>query len=76
MRGLGPVMGRRDQNFPNLAESIGAGRQDAIRNQPWRGGYNIMTYGNEPDEAGNYPEIPVPMPPIYPTGRRLRQPEF
>jgi hypothetical protein len=75
MRGLGPVMGRRDQNFPNLAESIGAGRLESIRNQPFRKGYDVIGYSNEKDEEGNYPEIRTPMPPIYPTGggRRRRQ---
>lgn len=75
MRGLGPVMGRRDQNFPNLAESIGAGRLESIRNQPFRKGYDVIGYSNEKNEEGNYPEIRTPMPPIYPTGggRRRRQ---
>jgi len=69
MRGLGPVMGRRDQNVPNFAESIGAGRQDAMRNQPFRGGYDMITQGPEPadDAAGNIgPQIRTAMPPIYP----------
>jgi len=73
MRGLGPVMGRRDQNVPNLAESIGAGRQDAIRNQPWRNGYDVISRGPEPadDSQGNIgPTIRTPMPPIYPNTRR------
>lgn len=75
MRGLGPVMGRRDQNNPNLAESFGAGRMDAMRSQPFRQGYDITNYGPEPtdDSAGNAPtETIVRMPPIYPTGRRRR----
>lgn len=76
MRGLGPVMGRRDQNFPNLAESIGAGRQDAIRNQPFRQGYDVLTPGPEPadDSMGNIgPQIRTRMPPIYPTGSSNRR---
>jgi hypothetical protein len=76
MRGLGPVMGRRDQNVPNLAESIGAGRQDAIRNQPFRNGYDIISYGPEPadDAEGNIgPEIRTPMSPIYPNSSRRRR---
>lgn len=75
MRGLGPVMGRRDQNFPNLAESIGAGRQNAIRDQPFRQGYDVITHGPEPtdDTLGNVgPEIRTRMPTISPTGKRRR----
>jgi len=49
MRGLGPVMGQRNQSSPNLAESIGAGRQDAIMNQPYRRGYETRTQG--PDDT-------------------------
>lgn len=71
MRGLGPTMGQMDQNNPNLALSIGAGRQEALRNQPWRGGYEINYLGSD-DET----PFKTNMPPIYPnTGRRKRQKE-
>ena len=59
MRGLGPVMGARDQNNPNLALSIGAGRQDAIRNQPFRRGYDVTYLGSD-DET----PITASLPPI------------
>lgn len=46
-RGLGPVMGRSNQNFPNLAHALGAGRMDAIKDQPFRKGYTVQTLGND-----------------------------
>lgn len=72
-RQLGPVMGNPNQNNPNLADSIAAGRMESIRNQPFRGGYNVRGYGPEPEGGGDAPEIDIPMPPIYPTGGRRRQ---
>lgn len=66
-RQLGPVMGNPDQNNPNLADSIGAGRMEAIRNQPWRQGYDINT-ANEDDSVTT-----SRMPPFYPSGGRRRQ---
>src|SRR5262245_50117980 len=71
MRGLGPVMGRRDQNFPNLAEAIGAGRQTAMANQPFRAGYKVTSYGPEDTERKN--PIYSEMPPIYATPPRRRR---
>jgi len=56
-----------DQNNPNLADSIGAGRMEAIRNQPWRQGYDINT-ANEDDSVTT-----SRMPPFYPSGGRRRQ---
>jgi hypothetical protein len=76
-RQLGPVMGQEDQSNPNLAMSIGAGRMDAMRNQPWRGGYDVYSEGPEPndDSQGNSgPPMVDRMPPIYPTGQRRRNP--
>jgi hypothetical protein len=65
---LGPVMGQEDQSNPNLAMSLGAGRMDAMRNQPWRGGYDVQTQG--PDDT----TITDTMPPIYPNNQRRRNP--
>lgn len=76
-RQLGPVMGAEDQSNPNLAMSIGAGRMDAIRNQPFRGGYTVVSQGPEPadDSQGNVgPDVYSQMPPIYPNGQRRRNP--
>jgi len=67
MRGLGPVMGRMDQNNPNLAESIGAGRQNAMRNQPFRGGYDVNYLGSD-DET---PYV-AHMPSIFPNTRNRK----
>lgn len=50
-----------DQSNPNLAPAIHQGRQEALRNQPWRSGYEIPKY----DEEGN-PSGSAQMPPIYP----------
>jgi hypothetical protein len=65
---LGPIMGAEDQSNPNLANSIGAGRMDAIRNQPWRGGYDINTLGDDEETITT-----DTMPSIYPAPRRRRQ---
>jgi hypothetical protein len=82
--GLGPVMPRGgyrynqnpmnqlDQSNPNLSQSIFQGRQEAIRNQPFRSGYDVRTLhpgsGDEPDLVTTNP-----MPPIYPNQGRRRQ---
>ncbi len=66
-RMLGPVMGNMNQNNPNLAESIGAGRMEAIRNQPWRGGYDTQVLGDD-DQI-----ITQRMPTISPFQRRQQQ---
>jgi hypothetical protein len=73
-RELGPVMGQANQNNPNLALSIGQGRMDAIRDQPFRGGYDVRTvtdYDENDEPIYNY----TPMPRIGP-GRRRRQAEY
>ena len=56
---------RINQNMPNLANSIFAGRNQAIMNQPFRRGYETKTIG--PDDAeGNPTVITANTPPIYP----------
>jgi hypothetical protein len=50
---------------PNLRNSIFAGRQEALMNQPWRAGYNTNIQGPE-DENGVPSVITTPMSPIYP----------
>ena len=71
MRGIGPsVLMQRDQNFPNLAEALNAGRQQAMRDQPFRGGYDIVSYGPTPEERAKMgPEIRTRTPPIGPRRR-------
>jgi hypothetical protein len=66
-RQLGPVMGNMNQSNPNLAESIASGRMDAMRNQPWRGGYDVQTQGDD-DQI-----ITSRMPQISPFQRRQQQ---
>jgi hypothetical protein len=81
--GLGPVMPRGgyrwnqnpmnqlDQSNPNLSQSIFQGRQEAIRNQPFRGGYDVRTlHQGDPDY-----ETTNPMPPIYPNYNRRKRPQ-
>jgi len=49
----------------NFASALAAGRNTALRNQPFRKGYDVVSPGiNEGD-----PEIRTPMPPIYPQYR-------
>ena len=72
-RQLGPVMGAEDQGNPNLALALGSGRMDAMRDQPFRSGYDVYSQGPEPadDADGNIgPDIVSRMPPI---GRQRRQ---
>lgn len=85
--GLGPVMPRGgyrynqnpmnqlDQSNPNLSQAIFQGRQDAMRNQPFRSGYDVRTLipgqGDAEDTISTNR-----MPPIYPNaggGRRRQQ---
>lgn len=66
-RMLGPVMGNMDQSNPNLAESIASGRMDSIRNQPWRGGYDVQTQGDDDSITTSR------MPTISPFQRRQQQ---
>jgi len=80
MRGIGPQsLMQRNQNSPNLAESINAGRQNALANQPFRKGYDITypQYDQEPNADGT-PSTPIApktyrMPPIYPNIPSRRQ---
>jgi len=50
-------------NTPNFADSILAGRREAIRNQPFRGGYDITA--PNPDDAKLPREVVGHMPQIY-----------
>lgn len=67
-----------NQNTPNLAEALNQGRQEAIRNQPFRSGYDVTTYIGKPDEEGKYETKTTKMPPIYSSsgsrGNRRSQP--
>jgi hypothetical protein len=73
-RELGPVMGQANQNNPNFALSIGQGRMDAMRDQPFRGGYDVRTTTGYDDN--DQPEYEyTPMPKIGP-GRRRRQDQY
>lgn len=65
---LGPVMGNMDQSNPNLAEGLASGRMEAIRNQPWRGGYDTQVLGNDDESI-----ITSRMPTISPFQRRQQQ---
>jgi hypothetical protein len=68
-RQLGPVMGQANQNNPNLALSIGQGRMDAMRDQPFRRGYDVRTtvdYDENDQPINEY----TPMPRIGPGRRR------
>jgi len=54
-------MNQLNQSTPNLAQSIFQGRQEAMANQPWRGGYGTTIYSGIPLQP-----TPIQMPPIYP----------
>jgi len=74
-RELGPVMGQANQNNPNLALSIGQGRMDAMRDQPFRGGYDVRHVEDYDPDTGDPIYSYTPMPRIGP-GRRRRQAEY
>lgn len=68
-----------NSNNPNLADSILAGQRTAIKNQPFRKGYDIL--GNMPDATDEVPNPVRPvissMPRIYsPISRRRQQPAY
>ena len=67
-RTLGPVMGNMDQSNPNLAEGLASGRMEAIRNQPWRGGYDTQVLGNDGESV-----VTSRMPTISPFQRNQQQ---
>jgi hypothetical protein len=67
-RTLGPVMGNMNQSNPNLAEGLASGRMEAIKNQPWRGGYDTQVLGNDDESI-----ITSRMPTISPFQRRQQQ---
>lgn len=61
MRGLGPrsnPMSQINQDNPNLALTFGQGRLDAIRNQPFRSGYQINTQNSGDPTATNVSYTP------------------
>ena len=66
-RQLGPVMGNMDQSHPNLAYSLAQGRMDAIKNQPFRGGYDVYSQGDDGQEFVSR------MPTISPFQRRQQE---
>lgn len=66
-RQLGPVMGNMDQSNPNLAYALASGRMDAIKNQPFRGGYDVYSQGDDGQEFVSR------MPTISPFQRRQQQ---
>jgi len=54
----------RSNNYAgsSMAQALAAGKNDALRNQPWRAGYDIVS---PPLKEGD-PDVRTPMPPIYP----------
>jgi hypothetical protein len=68
-------MNQLDQSSPNLSQSIFQGRQEAIKNQPFRKGYDVTTQYGEPDEAGKYQTRTTRMPAIVPNTRSQRRDE-
>lgn len=52
-----------NQNMPNLAQSILAGRRNSIVNQPFRGGYAVNTWRRNP-QTGMVEPVQNWMPPI------------
>jgi len=46
----------------SMAQALARGTNDALRNQPWRAGYDIIS---PPLKEGD-PDVRTPMPPIYP----------
>jgi hypothetical protein len=74
-RELGPIMGQSNQNNPNFALSIGQGRMDAMRDQPFRGGYEVKTIEDYDEDTGNPIFNYREMPRIGP-GRRRRQDQY
>jgi hypothetical protein len=75
-RQLGPVMGQANQNNPNLALSIGQGRMDAMRDQPFRGGYDVRTETDYDEDTGESTYAYTPMPRIGPNYNQPRQDQY
>ena len=69
-------MNQLDQSSPNLSQSIFQGRQEAIKNQPYRKGYDVTTQIGEPDEEGKYQTQVSRMPQIFPNTRSQRRDEM
>lgn len=61
MRGVGT---RMDQTTPNLAFALAQGKREAIRDQPFRAGYDVTTQVGEPDAEGKYQTRVSHMPTI------------
>jgi hypothetical protein len=61
-------MNQLDQSFPNLSQSIFQGRQEGIRNQPFRRGYDIVTDTGEKDEQDKPITTTQRMPRIFSGG--------
>lgn len=83
-RGIGPTMPRGgyrfnqnplnqlDQSNPNLSQALFQGRQEAIRNQPFRKGYDVTTWQHsDPNNLdSDLVKTTRRTSPIYPTGGR------
>jgi hypothetical protein len=61
-------MNQLDQSFPNLSQSIFQGRQEAIRNQPFRKGYDVISDTGGKDENDKPITTTQRMPRIFSTG--------
>jgi hypothetical protein len=64
INGFQPLSGAQPRNGA-VRNSIFAGRNEALMNQPWRAGYNTNIQGPE-DDNGVPSVITAPMSPIYP----------
>jgi hypothetical protein len=62
-------MNQLDQSFPNLSQSIFQGRQEAIRNQPFRKGYDVISDTGGKDENDKPITTTQRMPRIFSGGR-------
>lgn len=58
-------MNQFNQSSPNLSMALHQGREEAIMNQPWRGGYQVNTQGPEEGQV-----ITTEMPEMFPNNRR------
>jgi len=53
---------RSDNAGSSMAAALAAGKNEALRNQPWRAGYDVVSPGAKEGD----PEVRTTMPPIYP----------
>lgn len=66
-----------DQSSPNLSMALHQGRQEAIKNQPFRKGYDIKTLTGYEDEDVTKPTYHISrMPQIFPNTRSQRRDEM